>query len=296
MSEHLSINGKNYVPSNILAGSSGYTQDYVGKLAREEKILGLQIGRQWFIEPTSLDVFLHKINFEKELAKDELRVERKKERVRHQQLPRTAKHTELKEHSLNAFAQALAVLCCGIFFSGLGMVVTSGNVTQQQIAQGAGETLSFLALQMVHNYRERTLPQNPSNLAAASAESFVKGSNTGALVTDASELLDTTHADIHSNTHTNTNQDKEGLFTVLPVFSSRAELEQDASLERVTVAMRNNDTDYRVQDLNFSDEVRVGVNEVGETVIEPVFKNQRSWGTQLLNTQFVLVPVLETQQ
>lgn len=54
MSQQLRVNGKQYLQSNELASTFGYSADYLGKLAREEKILGTQIGRQWFIEPESL--------------------------------------------------------------------------------------------------------------------------------------------------------------------------------------------------------------------------------------------------
>ena len=60
MPVHLLINGKKYFPSSTLCTSFGYTSDYLGKLAREEKILGTLVGRQWFIEEASLKTFLLK--------------------------------------------------------------------------------------------------------------------------------------------------------------------------------------------------------------------------------------------
>ena len=59
MTNVLTINGKKYIQSNQLAREFGYTTDYIGRLAREEKILATLVGRQWFVEPESLRVFSH---------------------------------------------------------------------------------------------------------------------------------------------------------------------------------------------------------------------------------------------
>ena len=43
MTNVLTINGKKYIQSNQLAREFGYTTDYIGRLAREEKILATPV-------------------------------------------------------------------------------------------------------------------------------------------------------------------------------------------------------------------------------------------------------------
>jgi hypothetical protein len=80
MSEALSINGKNLLPIKEVVGRTKYTRDYIAKLAREGQIVGAQVGRQWFIDETSLARFTETTQLEAEVRKRHLSRERRLER------------------------------------------------------------------------------------------------------------------------------------------------------------------------------------------------------------------------
>lgn len=52
--ETIEFEGKQYVPSKQASGATGYTQDYIGQLARGNTILARRIGGLWYINMDSL--------------------------------------------------------------------------------------------------------------------------------------------------------------------------------------------------------------------------------------------------
>ncbi len=141
MTNVLTINGKKYIQSNQLAREFGYTTDYIGRLAREEKILATLVGRQWFVEPESLRVFSHQAQLEKEIRKEELRQQRKLEHLAHttKEIPALTRSS-----SALALAQLFLILSCGFFVGGLGWIVNSEGLTMDDLKQG-GVAMAILA-------------------------------------------------------------------------------------------------------------------------------------------------------
>lgn len=80
MSVSVHLNGIFYLSSKEAGRLSGYTSDYVSRLAREEKIVATRVGTQWFVEPKSLDAFLQFAEKAREERKNILRKERLLER------------------------------------------------------------------------------------------------------------------------------------------------------------------------------------------------------------------------
>lgn len=62
------------------AASVGYSRDYVTKLARDQKIIAIQNGRQWFVDLQSLEEYAEKSLTEQKLRQHELSEQRKAER------------------------------------------------------------------------------------------------------------------------------------------------------------------------------------------------------------------------
>lgn len=50
----VSFDGKDYISAARAARITGYSQDYVGQLARSEKILSRQIGNRWYVDRTGI--------------------------------------------------------------------------------------------------------------------------------------------------------------------------------------------------------------------------------------------------
>ncbi|KXJ99765.1 MAG: hypothetical protein UZ19_OD1000263 [Parcubacteria bacterium OLB19] len=57
MSTQIEINGAQLIPLKEAAKRIAYSRDYLAKLAREQKIVATQIGRQWFVDMYSLQTF-----------------------------------------------------------------------------------------------------------------------------------------------------------------------------------------------------------------------------------------------
>src|SRR3989338_9872848 len=54
MGDELIFGEKIYISSARSAEITGYTNDYLGRLCREEKVLGKLVGRTWYLEKDSL--------------------------------------------------------------------------------------------------------------------------------------------------------------------------------------------------------------------------------------------------
>ncbi len=80
MSTSIEINGATLVSIKEASKTVSYSRDYLTKLAREQKIIATQIGRQWFIDVSSLQAFVEDMALEQVVRKEHLRNERKQER------------------------------------------------------------------------------------------------------------------------------------------------------------------------------------------------------------------------
>jgi len=124
MSQHLQIeiNGHNLVSIKEAAKRVSYSRDYVARLAREQKIVASQIGRQWFVDLTSLKNFSDSAELEQTIRKRNLSHERKRERIvkdKLEILQTNAESLERKTHS-SALLGTFMILTLGLF-SGFAM-------------------------------------------------------------------------------------------------------------------------------------------------------------------------------
>ena len=58
MNTPISINGGQYISAIEAAQKTGFVRDYIARLCREGKVRGTQIGKNWFVDPHSLDAFI----------------------------------------------------------------------------------------------------------------------------------------------------------------------------------------------------------------------------------------------
>ncbi|HTR18369.1 MAG TPA: hypothetical protein VMH91_00060, partial [Candidatus Paceibacterota bacterium] len=58
MSDELFFDGTRFIPASEAAGISNLTRDYITRLARESKVVGRQVGRQWYVSEESFKAFL----------------------------------------------------------------------------------------------------------------------------------------------------------------------------------------------------------------------------------------------
>ena len=78
-SVHIKESEIDYITASDAGRVVGYTSDYVARLAREKKVRGRRIGRQWLVDPQSLALFVADAEKQKLLRSDAVRQERKKE-------------------------------------------------------------------------------------------------------------------------------------------------------------------------------------------------------------------------
>lgn len=80
MSSTIEIDGKFLQPIKEVAELVSYSKDYITRLAREEKIVASNIGRQWFVNVDSLKAYAEASTIEQDIRKKQLSEERKQER------------------------------------------------------------------------------------------------------------------------------------------------------------------------------------------------------------------------
>lgn len=121
MSTQLEINGISFLPIKDAAKVVSYSRDYVAKLAREEKIVASQIGRQWYVDPLSLKNFAEAAVLEQEVRKQKLSDERKREQSLKAEVRTIRKEVVRKAVRAKRETRAVAalVLCFGIL-TGVG--------------------------------------------------------------------------------------------------------------------------------------------------------------------------------
>jgi hypothetical protein len=264
MQEFVTINEKNYFPSIMLAGAFGYTSDYIGKLAREEKVLGLQIGRQWFVEKNSLEVYLQKIAIEKQIQKDALSQLRKKERLAHERENQKSVSTVEKKYAhLIAASQALALVVCGLLVGGLGWVSFSEQLTTGTLTQGVSSTFEFAASHMIPSQGD--LEDLTPSLEEKHLFAQVLGVQSRQ---EGNPVFFSEHTEGTAPESELRAEVPSGVFTTLPQQAVVVGTEKMTSEVGVLSA--------KSKKIQFSDEVRVAVDEKGQYYLEPLLRAEDS--------------------
>ncbi len=241
MSKTLDINGTRFESSASIAGRFNYTQDYIGRLAREGKVEATKIGRLWFVNVASFETFIAVVEKDKERRSEALRKERQAERAqtavveKSNLLPRKNKKDERPPASLGyiALAQTVAVLACGVLVGSLGWLVHSEDVQVAHVYSG----VSVIAQQL----QQAVAIGNSKTVASTYAPNVARRE-----MSDVQEV-----------------QETHEVFAVFPEFSYA-----HATTTEARIVDRG--TGIHLDDY-FSDEVDVYVTEDGQQVVRPVF-------------------------
>lgn len=126
MSEVLTIEGIQYVTATHAGNHFGYTKDYISMLINAGKIEGHKIGRKWYVNLTSAEIFFKTANEQRIAYRKHISTERKKELQHHTQV-RTAHRPQ------NAILETLVILILGLSIGVTGYLgTTSQNATLAQ--------------------------------------------------------------------------------------------------------------------------------------------------------------------
>lgn len=79
MDSELTFNNKKFLSSKSAGELAGYTNDYVARLCRQEKVRGRMVGRTWYVEEESFLHFINGNSQQKEKRNIQLSEERKQE-------------------------------------------------------------------------------------------------------------------------------------------------------------------------------------------------------------------------
>ena len=137
----MEINGISFITSKEAAKKAGYSPDYIARLARERKVVGTQIDRQWFIDPGSLERFLESTRIEKEARKRQLQAERSEERrLREEQGEISGRiHKRVHQGSLEALAKAGVITLVGTLIGTSVLSLYSSLAEDSQRSAGVAQ-------------------------------------------------------------------------------------------------------------------------------------------------------------
>lgn len=119
MTSSLEINGRELLNIRLTSERTGYSRDYITKLAREQKIVASQIDRQWFVDQASLEQYSNMRAVEQKIRHQKLSDERKNER-----LAREREIENEKRASVNQARRAsrkIKVTAFGVLLTGVGI-------------------------------------------------------------------------------------------------------------------------------------------------------------------------------
>lgn len=116
MMSSLEINGKKLHRIKFASEQTGYSRDYITRLAREQKIVASQIGRHWFVDLTSLGQYASAMLLEQKARQQKLSDERKQERQLSERIEKKEVAHELYKRrlALRSKLLATAVLSVGL--------------------------------------------------------------------------------------------------------------------------------------------------------------------------------------
>lgn len=117
MSTTVEMNGLSLIPIKDAASRVSYSRDYVARLAREGKIVASQIGRQWFVDLTSLQNFSAEATALEEVRRQDLRAERRRELMAKESLGALDEVVarRVATQRFDAAVITAAVVCLGLF-------------------------------------------------------------------------------------------------------------------------------------------------------------------------------------
>ncbi len=140
MSGSLEINGKKLSSLSSALKHSSYSRDYITRLAREQKIVASQVGRQWYIDLDSLKKYEEAILVEQKIRKQKLSEERRRERS--QKISESRKNYSAASQSRRVktnTALASAVLFVGVL---VGVLFQQNFITTPDSSRQVANTSS----------------------------------------------------------------------------------------------------------------------------------------------------------
>jgi excisionase family DNA binding protein len=145
MTSFVEIDSQKFQNVSEAAKLTGYSRDYIGRLAREKKIDATQIGRQWFVSIPSLQKYSKSAEFEMKTRQQKLSEERKREREATKRISGkvTRRSGVVSGKKIGARILATSVLALGVGFGVLLNTTSLANITAQKQVANVPQGNSF---------------------------------------------------------------------------------------------------------------------------------------------------------
>jgi hypothetical protein len=145
-SQSVHVGNRKLLPVKEVLGLVSYSRDYITRLAREGKIVAVQIDRQWLVDPESLQNFYEHAQLEESVRSQVLSEERKREREVREFVMEGNAHFEKKVRGARQSAKLESVVLLVLSVCSWSLVVTFFSVNDvEKIAQmalvGVAETV-----------------------------------------------------------------------------------------------------------------------------------------------------------
>ncbi len=144
MLAQVQINGDSFLPIKEAAKLVLYSRDYVARLAREQKIVAMQVERQWYVDTVSLKNFAEAAELEQTVRHHQLSLERKREQITKQKIVLIKSDVKKKARSIRLEAQLVATFVLGFgLMTGAGIYTASAlfSLQSKSVAQ-VGEAMT----------------------------------------------------------------------------------------------------------------------------------------------------------
>ncbi len=112
MNSVLEINGKKLHSIKDAVQAVSYSRDHITRLAREKKIIATFIGKQWYIDLTSLQSYEHSAKLEQQVRTERLSVERKRALKVKEAVSIVTKQHDIRARRAQSSARVAATAVC----------------------------------------------------------------------------------------------------------------------------------------------------------------------------------------
>lgn len=129
----INLDGTELVSTREAARCVSLTHDYIARLAREERVVGMKVGRQWYVDLGSVRRFIAAAELEKSVRAEQLRAERQREQ-RAAQRTFAVGYQLLLGQRLQALAQAATVFSLGLLLGYVLFVANQATTFSQVVA------------------------------------------------------------------------------------------------------------------------------------------------------------------
>ena len=127
MAELVTINQQTFESVRQAARKVSYAPDYIARLAREQKIKAVQLGRRWYVHVPTLEAYAEVQQVEQEIRHRHLQQVRQAEQRVYQQLSGTVP----KPWRVHVTRYCLVVMAVGVLFLGGAIGLQLSSAVQQ---------------------------------------------------------------------------------------------------------------------------------------------------------------------